>query len=88
MLGGFGPDAKIFYEPNEKRRMLTIFTFGGGPVEQYQKEAEYFYGTLSMVVGIKEHRIVASGGLQGKADIDAHPEYAKEAKDAGSWLAG
>jgi multimeric flavodoxin WrbA len=87
MLAGIGPKAQFFYEPNEKRRMATVFTFGGGSVEEYKKEAAYFFGTLSLTIGIKEHRIVAAGGLHGKADVDAHPDYVKEAKDAGSWLA-
>ncbi len=87
----FFDPSKGFDIPKDKiKKMLVAFSFGSGPVDEYDKVANTTAFNF-MVVGVNDHKTIMLGNQNDKNSfsdkVAKEPEFANQMKSLFDWLA-
>lgn len=81
----FQPKLGPQYDEKETKRLGIVFSFGGGPYEEYAKVAEEV-AEFFKVTGVNEHQVVLCGGNNEKTSYLKNQEYRENVKQVTKWL--
>lgn len=84
----YNPAVGPMFTKKETKRLATVMTFGGGPAEVYQKEAEWLGGCFQ-TIGVNQFNGMLRGNLNSlwSENDPYHKDILADAKALAIWIA-